>query len=547
MVALALILTVVLLVVRNGQVMNADEGAVLIQAQVHHTTGGWVMHPDPHLDPTGKFFGVHLGDGSGTDRYPFVRPPIYPLAVGLLLPHGGLDLVMAAHLAALLVAALGVGMLTEHLRQGRGVQAFWLAGLLSPLFFDGYWVIAHVISAAAAVWATYAVLRLLEEDTPIRWVAVWLGGLLTAVVFRNEAALFGAALAFGTLVMIRRDAWRRPVGLSAVSLMTTAFGYEVMKVWQSAVKGWAPTRLYSPTYAGGWLDGRVRSIQQTILSPSQSGGSAGAVSLLAALLVIAAVVALRSGKVSPSLTVGLAAGGVALSIVRLFMPADLVSGLLMAAPLIVVAAVTIPIADLRRPGVRLIAAVAATSAVLVAATQSGDGGGSEWGGRYFHVALPLVIVLAALSLDRLLAAGRVAGRVVLGGLAVSLLLSVQGVQVDRAARRVADTVVTTAWNAADQTSSARQRGGPVIVSTWVAGGRFSWQRFTDGRLLTFEFDRDGAELARNLRESGVDEFVLLVTPGRDHALAALGGTFERERTTRLGSNGWQVVVVRRVR
>ena len=47
--------------------MNADEGAVLIQAQVHHTTGGWVMHPDPHLDPTGKFFGVHLGDGSGTD------------------------------------------------------------------------------------------------------------------------------------------------------------------------------------------------------------------------------------------------------------------------------------------------------------------------------------------------------------------------------------------------------------------------------------------------------------------------------------------------
>ena len=72
------------------------------------------------------------------------------------------------------------------------------------------------------------------------------------------------------------------------------------------------------------------------------------------------------------------------------------------------------------------------------------------------------------------------------GLVVSLAMSVLAVRESRGIRDVADVLTETAWRTATSTRSAAQPGGPVVVSTWVAGGRFSWRHLLDGRYLTVD-------------------------------------------------------------
>jgi hypothetical protein len=303
--------------------------------------------------------------------------------------------------------------------------------------------------------------------------------------------------------------------------------------------------MYHPTLQGGVVAGRIRGIRHAVFDPGDGAALGVLLVALAAILLAIALVAVRTGalrEVAPKLAVGAAAA----ALVRMLLPIDLVTGLAMAAPLVVVAAALLPRAELRSPGVRLVAVTTGLTVLAVAASMHEFGGGGEWGGRYFHVVLPLGCVLAVVSLDHLLAHGSRAGRTVVAcGLVVSLGLSVLAVRESRGIRDVADVLTETAWRTATTTRSAHQAGGPVVVSTWVAGGRFSWRHVLDGRYLTVDEPDQFPQLGRRLAAAGVPDFTILAEPADHDHLGEVGSGYEVTRSIPLGEHGWTVAVLAR--
>ena len=415
--ALAVVLGAVFLVVGHHQVVGADEGAGLTQAQLVQRTGQWAMPATSELDPDGSWFPVHNSSILDDQAFVFTRPPLYPALIGPVLEAGGLVAVLVLHVVALWLTALGAGAVAERLRPGRGIQTMWLAGALSPLLFVGYWVIAHTLAAAGAVWAAWAAIRVVFDR---RWLLapVWLVGTATAACLRSEGLLYCAALAVGLLAVVNRDRWPRAIALSAGTFGIAGGSWLVMNAYQRWAEGGSDTQPYRPGLQGGVIAGRLKGFEHAVLSPG-TGAALG--TLLVALTAILLGVALVGVRVDAlrSVTPKLAIGAAMSAGLRMLLPIDLVTGLLMAAPLIVVAAVLVPVAELRRAPVRFVAVTTALTALAVAASMHEYGGGGEWGGRYFHVALPLACVLAVLTMDWLLAhRGEVDRTVVLSGLVV---------------------------------------------------------------------------------------------------------------------------------
>jgi hypothetical protein len=542
--ALAVVLAAVFFVVGHRQIADADEGAALLQAKVLSTTGHWSMPATSELDPTGDWYPIHNSNRVGDLAFPFTRPPLYPATIRPLLDAGGLGLVVAAHAAALWLAALGAGALAERLRPGRGIAALWLCGVLSPLLFDGYWAIAHTFAAAGAVWATYGATRVVVDRTA-RWTPVWLVGLGVACCYRNEALLFAAALAVALLAAGGARRWVRSIPLAAGTMAIAGGSWMAMNAYQRSAEGGSKAVLYHPELAGGFVSGRLKGFEHAVLAPGTGSALGVLLVLVTAASILGSLLVVR-GDGSPRLARSLAVLGATAAVARLLLPIDLVTGLLMAAPFVVGAAVLLPSTLWRDPAVRLVAATAAVAFVAVTASMHEFGGGGEWGGRYYHVALPLGCVLAELTLDWLLTHRGVEARtVVLAGLVVSLALSGLSIRESRGIRDVSETLTETAWRTARTTRSARDPGGPVVVSTWVAGGRFSWRHILDGRYLTVDEPDEFPALGRRLAAAGVPDFTVLAEPADHTHLDEIGSGFHVTRTIPLGDHGWTVAVLSR--
>jgi hypothetical protein len=542
---LAAILGGLLAFVGNGQVMDADEGAAMAQAQILNHTGHWALPATSQLDPTGRWFPIHLSGRIGHLEYVFTRPPIYPAVLAPLDRWGGLTLILLVHLAALLVAAWGVGLLVERVRPGRGIQALWFTAVLSPLLFDGFWVIAHSIAAAGAMWAAYSVVRVVL-DRRWRWLPIGAVGLAIAVTFRNEALIFCVALAVGTVALGARDRARTALPLAAGTVAIGLAGYKGMTLYARAVQGGSSSAAYKPTLGGGLITGRISGFEHSILSAG-SGGQLGITLVIAvAALLIAAMVAVRFELAADRVVRELAIGAAALAIVRaVALPIDLVTGMLMAGPALV-AAFLLPTEARRDPVVRFASIVAALTFLGVMATESQAGGSGEWGGRYFHVALPLVCALAVVAFDGILARRGQIGRTVVGAaVVVCLALSVLALREAATARQTTQTLTETAWTTALSTRTAHDPGGPVIVSSWVAGGRFSWQHLLDGRYLTVEHTADFPALGRSLKAANVADFVFLGEHPAASQLGQIGSGYRVTKRIPLGTHGWTVDVISR--
>jgi hypothetical protein len=135
--------------------------------------------------------------------------------------------------------------------------------------------------------------------------------------------------------------------------------------------------------------------------------------------------------------------------------------------------------------------------------------------------------------------------VVLAGLAVSVALSGLSIRESRGIRDVSETLTETAWRTARSTRSAQNPRGPVVVSTWVAGGRFSWRHVLDGRYLTVDEPDQFPALGRRLAAAGVTDFTILAEPADHTHLGEIGSGYRVTRTIRLGDHGWTVAVLAR--
>ena len=530
----------VLAIARPTQVISADEGALLAQVRTLADTGHWSLPVHTEIDRGGSWFGLHQPVILGDRAITFDRPPTYPLLLVPLWKIGGLAAVLALHVLGVWAAALLAGRLTERLVGARGIEAMWLTGVLSPLLFDGYWAIAHSLVAAGAIAAVLGALRFVLDGR--RWgIAVWLAGLVTAVGLRTEPLFLAAGLAAALLVVgwaqatVRWRAW----GLATATVGLAGSLFIGLRLWQRAVEG-SPSGggLPTPSSPNGYLAARLSGFSHSVIGAGFGDRAGAVVAIIAAGFTLGALLLTRFARGTHRMQTGLAAAGAAAAVVRLFLPLDLVTGLLIAAPLIVGAALCVPRQRWADPATKIVAVTASLTVAAVVATQHERGGTGEWGGRYFHVVLPLICVLAVVSMDWLVAHRPAARTVVTCGLVVCAAFSGMSLREAARGRHSAEVRTELAWQAAQKLGP-----NPVIVNTWIAGGRFAWRHVDEARYLTVG-RKDFPLLGRRLEEAGIDEWVLLAQPQDLAHIDEIEG-YELTEQEGFGGAGWSVLVMDR--
>ena len=316
---------------------------------------------------------------------PFIRHPLYALLLAGADRVAGVPAMVLLSAAGTVAAAAIAALLARRLDAAVARPTFWAVGVASPLFFDGYLVIAHSLGAAAAGLAALGAFAFLDRR---RWPALIgaAAAITVAVLLRSEAALFAGALA----AVVAVAGWRRHriSALVAGGLLAgvAAVTHVAETAWQAAIVGEGGASAGLPAASGS----RIAGFVATWLSPGDRPRRVGEVLLIVMLVVtVAAAVELRRGQAR--LAAALLTAAFLLAVARLAVaPAEVIPGLLIAFPLMVVGLLS---ADRLEP----LGATAVLFALGVLATQYDRGGTTEWGGRYFALTLPLAVPVLIVS------------------------------------------------------------------------------------------------------------------------------------------------------
>lgn len=546
--ALALVLLALLSVVGTAASFSADEGAAIIQARSLSEGGGWLVeHPLPEVDPAGVNYPLELSERGGRGWAPYAKHPLYPLLLAGADRMGGMAAMVLLSLTGTVAAAGLAAALARRLDPALGRVAVWAVGLASPLLFDGYLLIAHTLGAALAAAAVLATVVAFERRSAARALLV-VPPMAACVLLRSEGLFMAAALAaVSGALALRRSERRWPAAVAAAGAsLAGAAAFLVEREWTASLVGSAAGEaraIATPAAGTGLLAGRLKGFALTWLTPSYSGRPLLGLLLLTMLaaLVLAAVTVRRrpaaAGRIAgySSLAAGAAVGALAVG------PGNVVPGLLLAFPLASAGLLLVGRRTLRTDGARLAAGVSVLFVLAVAATQYAKGGGGEWGGRYFALAIPIAVPVLLLALrDRGAAlAPAVAHRTAAALVVCSVALTTMGVTALHASHR-ANARLVAAVDRAGQTVAADR---PVMVTTEGAMPRFAWPTFEGQRwLLAGPEGLD--DLLDRLGGAGITR-VGFVTRNveRDRALLTAAGARVMATDDSGGGRRWHVMVL----
>jgi hypothetical protein len=509
---LAAILLLLVPVVGPSESFIADEGAAMIQVHSLESGDGWIVeHPLPEVDPDGAWYPVVNAERGRNGFAPLAKHPLYPLLAAGAARVGGVVGMVLLSLAGTLAAAGLAAALAGRIDKALVRPALWTVGLASPLLFDGFLVMAHSLGAALASAAVLAAVVAIQDRRPA--VALLVAPPLAgAVLLRNEALLFAATLALvAGVVALRRSATRVPAALVAATTLAAAVGARVVeRMWISGITGGqlSATGVGVPAAGESFLGGRIDGFLVTWLTPSYGGPPLVTIGLLVMLgALVWTAVRVRRHPDDRAGILGSAAVAAAAAVVALAVaPDNVVPGLLLAFPV-----ATAGMLALRRRlfddvTTVVMGATAALFALAVIATQYSIGGSGEWGGRYFALAIPIVVPLLLAALWR---EGQALVPAVCRGVAGCLLvctvaLSLMAVDALRANHLGKADLVARIEAAGRVTGDDR----PVVVTTWIGAPRLAWPTFDDHRWL-YVPDDDVATATGRLRAAGIGRFVFV--------------------------------------
>lgn len=548
---LALLLAILVPLLDDGSMMSADEGAMLAQLEVLDTSAAWALpNPYPEVDPEGRWFGFEKSDRSGDEFYPYAKHAVYPATMRPLFALGGQRAVLFASAFGTWCAAVLAARLARRIDRRLDVPTLWVVGVVSPVFFDSFWVIAHSIGAAFATGATVAAVAAIV-DRRWRYVVPAFVALVGAAWFRSEGVLFALSLGVGAGLVAMRPvlAERRLRSVDRIALViagSSAVAGVAARAVDARLSGSIVGETVEPfQIASGstsWLAGRLQGVWSSVLRPQlMDPTAAGGIFLMIALLGIVGAVYVRRSPHEVALIRTVAAAAIALALVAVWFRKAPVPGLLVAFPLLPVGVIL-----LRRPAwsdttTRLVVGTAAVFCLAVLVTQYSIGGSMEWGGRYFHLALPVVVPVllasiraAGATLDRTTA--RLGATALAVVSAVLLVFSVGTVtRLHDATKPLVDGVIATAE------STGQQR--PIVVTNMEALARLTWRQSTHARYLAVPESEELTEVAERLRSDGVEEFVFASAWEHDEDRALLVGYEPRPgRTVRVA--GWRISLMR---
>jgi hypothetical protein len=526
---LAVVLLVVLPLTKPGVAYTSDEGASIVQARLLEDTGSWLQHDTlARFDPAAKARPFPHGDVGTKGRAPYVRHPLYPLVLAAVDEVAGTAGLYLLGVAGTVLAALAAGFLMRRVRPGLEPLALWVVGVASPLFFDSFIVLAHTVAAAAVAFAVLCAVRAWDEGRSRRgWDVVGVA-LLTALAsaLRTEAAFLAGGVAAGAALA----AWRSPavraraLAVGAATIVAVAFVRVLEHLVAVHVLGGAVSSGEPGQSSGPILSGRWHGFLATWLTPGYRRSGGGEAALVAAVLLVAiAVVFARRGG-SDSICRGLLVAAGLLYLLRLVVgPVESVPGLVMAFPIGWAGAWLVGRRDVTGAG-GILLLVAAVVAAGVLATEYSIGGGVEWGGRYFAIAIPIAVPALVAAQARVQSVD-IRQALVAFGVVASVSLCVIAVQSLRHTHAATRLLLAGVGNGATQ---AGPPGGgldsrPVVVSTERLLPQIAWDRYNRyqwGAPETAEL----APFVHRLAEGGVQRFVL-VSADPQRQLAEIAGDY----------------------
>lgn len=513
---LALVLLALVPVIGTNASFNSDEGAAIIQARSLGSGDGWIVpHPMPELDPKGTMYPLISAERGSNGFAPLAKHPVYSLLVAGGWRLAGVPGMVLLSVAGTVAAAGLAAALARRLDPVLPRATVWVVGLASPLFFDSYLIMGHTLGAAFAIGATLCAVRTIADRRPgmALGVAAFVAG---AVLLRSEAVLFAVSLAVVAFVLALLERPRLPALLVSGGAMAAAVvARSVESAWFSHIIGDVTPAIRVPAPIGeGFLHGRLESFFITWLLPGYDALLVPIILLLAVVagVVAAATEARRESSTPARVRLPSTFAGCAAAALVVIGPAVVVPGLLVAFPLLTAGLLVLRRQLFRDVGAAIAMATSVVFALAVIATQYSTGGAGEWGGRYFALAIPVVVPVVLLGLyrhsqtmERVVRRGAMAALVVCSvALTLNALLSLRSSHQEMAG------VVRSIERAGEVAGSGRP-----VVTTWQAAPRHSWSIFDRSPWVLVK-RTEIAELRESLARVGADRFVFVTaSPAAD--------------------------------
>lgn len=492
-----------------------DDGVYAAQAALL-SRGSWSeRRPAAPVDDNG----VHSSIGADLtyrDRQiPYLKHPLLPTTLGRFFAAGGFGGLLVFSVLGTWSAAVATGLMARRLDRRYGIPALVLTGVGTPLVFDAYLVSAHAMAAGLCGLVALGVAQVVEDR---RWrpLIFVLPSAALVVGLRSEGTV--AMVAFAVVVgllSVRVRPWRidRRAATTSIGLAaTTVLAYFIDGGWTRSIE----------SAAGGTVRSLVRTIPGgrdplgvvwiSLIRPGEirAGSTMPAVVLGLIATVLAAVVV----KVAPrrwllplTLTVVSTLG----LVVQQMGTPWMVTGLAATFPLLPAGLILLHRHDLVGPMVVRNLGVAGLTVLAVTATTYSEGGAAEWGGRFYHLVIPLLVPVVVLGLHRGYSAldptpARViAASVLLGALLTSLI----GLRyIAHARHQYRATIDATAAFVTRTTStdhSAAPGRRPVVVVVPGLGGGMRRMYWESGRPYDTLYDGDSLNADRfidRLRQDG---------------------------------------------
>lgn len=510
------LLVIVAVWIGPGSSFTSDEGASVLQAQaIEH--GHWVL-PDPlaRIDPLGRHYPIELSATGSKGSAPLGKHLFYGAVLALAGRVAGVDGMIALSLLGTVVAALLAAALSRELRPGIERQVLWFVGLGTPLLFDGFLLVAQAVAAALGAGALLLALRYTRHGGRGRAWALCCVCVLSCLL-RTEALLWCVGMAAGVVLLppaaqerpLRR--WttaalilgsgllargadtlltRHAVGASPAVVGAVAGGHSLGDQLHAAFVSWLQAEPDPFSVLGAWMVVTLVVMAVTARMLCRGRFSSAAVLAVGAMAVVLWGLRLRSG---PSIPVG---------------------GLAVATPVLWSGLWLTDRRLLREPCARLCAVAALVFTGLVLATQYSDGGGLQWGGRFFAMALPAAAPVALEGIRRqapkLVPSVRAAMAaclvVVTGTVAAGAIQTLH-------TGHAAGAALAARVEAVVRSTPAGDGGDPVVLTSEPVLPRLEWPLFTHVRWQLVP-PPDMAAVAGSLRTAGISAFVLATTDPR---------------------------------
>lgn len=496
---LVLLVALIPLVAHRSGLAYPDEGVYAVQVKNLSEQQSWSVQrpavgiPDVE-DRNAVGPDVPLGD-----RYiAYARHAVFIVVLLPFYAAGGFAGMLVLCTLGTTLAALAAGLLARRIATRYGLVTMWLVGVGSPLLWDALLVAGHAVGAATAAWAVLAALVSVDDRRrvgllgclPLVALTVWL---------RSEGAIVMGALglvlgAVGVVALARRRDGASAI--AGVAVLATAAGAYRFDSWLAVrITGRAGSDNGSIERVLGEGTGPWGAAWSSLFRPWYQTVNAQTAIVMAVVASVAAALSLRvaRGRGVP-LAVALGVLAAAAAVVAQFGQLGLVTGLFAAFPLLGVGLIGLRRSDLARPTPLVLAGVCALSFVGLLLTVYETGGATEWGGRFFHLLVPLATPLVVAGAANLVVAAGGRERALLAGAAivVTVSFSVWSLRVNHRSREVGGNLAAGVMS---EVRVDRRGSRPLVVigGTGLGGvGRVFWN----------ETDRIDVLAGRSLGEAG---------------------------------------------